>query len=76
MLRVWVCTPYMDGLLAQISLSKGPFFGRFSLNMGGLSRHCRKLSKLGLLPPKYIIIKGEPMGSSRNVTGISDFVII
>ena len=22
------------------------------------------------------LIKGEPMGSSRNVTGISDFVII
>ena len=28
------------------------------------------------LPQEYSTIKGEPMGSSRNVTGISDFVII
>ena len=27
--------------------NKGPFFGRFSINMGGLSRNWRKVAKNG-----------------------------
>ena len=29
----------MGGFLDPDSLNKGPFFGRFSMNMGGLSRN-------------------------------------
>ena len=45
MLRVWVCAAHMDGFLGQNSLDKGPFFGRFSINMGGISRNLRKMAK-------------------------------
>ena len=38
MLRARVCASHMGGFLGQNSLDKGPFFGRFSINMGGLSR--------------------------------------
>ena len=41
MLRVWVCAAHMGGFLDQNSLNKGPFFGRFSINMGELSRNWR-----------------------------------
>ena len=37
----------MDGFLSQNSLNKDPFFGRFSVNMGGLSRNWRKVAKNG-----------------------------
>ena len=40
---IWV------GFWVQNSLNKGPFFCRFSLNMGGLSRNWQKLSKIGSL---------------------------
>ena len=46
------------GFLDQNSLKKGPFFGRFSINMGGLSRYWRKIAKKGRLPPKFIIKAG------------------
>ena len=41
MLPIWV------GFWVQNSLNKGPFFGRFSINMGGLSRNWRKIAKNG-----------------------------
>ena len=39
MLRVRVCAAHMGGFLGQNSLNKGPFFGRFFINMGGLPRN-------------------------------------
>ena len=39
MLRVRVCAAHMGGFLGQNSLNKGPFFGRSSINMGGISRN-------------------------------------
>ena len=45
----------MGGFLAPNSLNKGPFFGRFSLNMGGFSRNLQKRCSL---PPKFIIKVG------------------
>ena len=38
MLRVRVCAAHMGWFLGQNSLKKGPFFGRFFIDMGGLSR--------------------------------------
>ena len=35
--------PIWVGFWAPNSLNKGPFFGRFSLNKGGLSRNRRKI---------------------------------
>ena len=45
MLRVLVCAAHMRGFLSQNSLDKGSFFGRFPINMGGLSRNWRKIAK-------------------------------
>ena len=39
---IWV------GFWAQNSLDKGPFFGRFAINMGVFSRNWRKIAKNGL----------------------------
>ena len=39
MFRVQVCATHMGGFLGQNSLNKGLFFGRFFINMGGLSRN-------------------------------------
>ena len=50
--------PIWVGFWAQNSLNKGPFFGRFSINMGGFSRNWQKLSKMGSFPPKFIIKVG------------------
>ena len=50
--------PIWVGFLAQNSLNKGPFFGRFSINMGGFSRNWEKLLKMGSFPPKFIIKVG------------------
>ena len=55
MLRVRVCAAHMGGFWGQSSLDKGPFFGRFSMNMGELSRSWRKI---GRFPPKFIIKVG------------------
>ena len=49
MLRVRVCAAHKGGFWAQNSLNKGPFFGRFSINMGGLSRNWRNIAKNGSL---------------------------
>ena len=65
MLRVRVCAAHMGGFLSRNSLNKGPFFGRFSINMGGFSRNWRKIAKNGLFPPKFIIKVGMK-ASSRN----------
>ena len=46
-LRVRVCAAHMGGFLGQNSLDKGPFCGRFSINMGGLPRNWRKIAKDG-----------------------------
>ena len=45
MLRVRVCAAHMGGLFGRNSLNKGPFFGRFSINMGELSQNWRKIAK-------------------------------
>ena len=45
MLRARVCAAHMAGFWSQNDLNKGPCFGRFSINMGGLSRNCRKTAK-------------------------------
>ena len=58
MLRVRVCAANMGGFLGRNSLNKGPFFGRFSINMDGLSRHWRNMAKKGRFPPKFIIKVG------------------
>ena len=50
--------PIWVGFLAKNSLNKGPFFGRFSINMGGFSRNWQKLSKMGSFPPKFFIKVG------------------
>ena len=45
----------MVGFLGRNSLNKGLFFGRFSINMGGLSRNWRKIAKNGPFSAKFII---------------------
>ena len=50
--------PIWVGFWAQNSLDKGPFFGRFSIKMGGFSRNWRKIVKMGGFPPKFIIKVG------------------
>ena len=52
MLRLQVCAAHMGGFLGQDSLNKGPFFGRFSINMGGLSRNWQKIAKNGSFSAK------------------------
>ena len=52
MLRARVCAAHMGGFLSQNSLNKGPFFGRSTINMGGLSRNWRKIAKNGLFSAK------------------------
>ena len=46
-----MCRPY-GWVWAQNSLTKGPFFGRFSINMGGLSRNVQKIVKNGSFSAK------------------------
>ena len=50
--------PIWMGSGAQNSRNKGPFFGRFSINLGVLSRNLRKIPKNGSFPPKFIIKVG------------------
>ena len=50
--------PIRVGFGAQNSLSKGPFFGRFSINIGGISINWQILSKMDSFPPKFIIKVG------------------
>ena len=52
MLRERVCAAHMGGFLDQNSLNKGPIFGRFSINMGGLSRNWRIIAKNGSFSAK------------------------
>ena len=52
MLRVRVCAAHIDGFLGKNSLDKGPFFGRFSINMGGICRNWRKTAKNGSFSAK------------------------
>ena len=58
MLRERVCATHMGGCLDRNSLNKGPFFGRFSINMGGLSRNWQKIAKMDRFSPKFIIKVG------------------
>ena len=58
MLRVRYVPPIWMGFWVQNSLNKGPFFGRFSLNMGGFSRNWQKIVKIGSSAPKFIIKVG------------------
>ena len=46
-----MCRPY-GWVLGQNSRNKGPFFRRSSINIGGLSRNWRKVSKSGLFSTK------------------------
>ena len=50
--------PIWVGFWVQNSLNKGPFFGRFSLNIHGFSTNWQILSKMGSFPPKFIIKVG------------------
>ena len=50
--------PIWVGFWPKNSPNKGPFFGRFSINMGGLYRNWQKLSKMGSFPPELIIMVG------------------
>ena len=52
-----MCRPY-GWVFAPKSLNKGPFFGRFFINKGGLSRNWRKIVKNGWFSPKFIIKVG------------------
>ena len=45
MFRYGYVPPKLMGFWAQTSLNKGPFFGRFSTNMGGLSINWQKIVK-------------------------------
>ena len=56
-----MCRPY-EWVLDRNSLNKGPFFGRFSIDMGGLSRNRRKIAKMGRFPPRFIIKVGMKAG--------------
>ena len=47
--------PIWMGFLGPKSSNKGPFFGKFSLNMGGFSRNWQRIVKMGSFPPKFII---------------------
>ena len=42
MFRVRVCAAHMGGFLGLKFSKQGSLFGRFSINMGGLSRNWRK----------------------------------
>ena len=56
MLRVLVCATHMGWFLGpNFSLNLGPFFGSFSLNIGGFQETGEKLPKMGSSPP--VIIK-------------------
>ena len=44
--------PDWMGFWVQNSLNKGPFFGRFSLNMGGFSRNWQKIVENGYFSAK------------------------
>ena len=50
--------PIWMGFWAQNSLNKGPSFGRFSLNMGGLFRTWRKIVDNGLFSAKIHLKSG------------------
>ena len=50
--------PIWVGFLAQYSLNKGPFFGRFSINMLGLSRNWQKIAKNGSFSAKIRLKSG------------------
>ena len=47
MLRARACAAHMGGFLGPKFSKKGPFFGRFSINMGELSRNWPKIVKNG-----------------------------
>ena len=50
--------PIWVGFWAQNPLNKGPLFGRFCINMGGLSRNVQKIAKNGSFPAKIHHKKG------------------
>ena len=52
MLRVRVYAAHMGEFLGRNSPDKGSFLGRFSINMGGLSRNWRKMAKNGSFSAK------------------------
>ena len=58
MLRSRVCAAHMGVFLGPKSIKKGPFFRRFSLNMGRFSISWKKLSNMGSFPPKFIVKVG------------------
>ena len=50
-----MCRPYGWVSGPKILQTRVTFFGRFSLNMGRLSRNLRKIVKDGWFPPKFIV---------------------
>ena len=67
MFRYGYVPPIWVGFWARNSLDKGPFFGRFSINMGGLSTNWQKIAKNWFFPPKLIIKLG--MATSFGIRG-------
>ena len=59
MVTLRVCAAHIGGFGVPNALKKGPFFGKFSLNMDGLSREMgEKMSKMGSFPPKFVLNVG------------------
>ena len=52
-----MCCPY-GWVLSLNSPDKVPFFSRFSINIGWLSRKWRKIAKMGPFPPNFTIKVG------------------
>ena len=52
---------HMGGFWSPKFSKQGPLFGRFSINMGGLSRNW---PKMGHFPPKFIIKVGMTASSA------------
>ena len=62
--------PIWVGFWTQNSLNKGPFFGRFSINMGvGFPEIGKNFVKMGSFPPKLIIMAGmtATVGNQKRV---------
>ena len=60
-LRVLVCAAHIAGVFGSKFSKQGSLFGRFSINIGGLSRNWRKIARngpWGHFPPNFIIKVG------------------
>ena len=58
MFRVRVCAALLGGFFGPKFPKQGSLFARFDINMGGFARNWRKIAKMGLFRPKFIIKVG------------------